>query len=192
MIKRLCLFIGLLLLVGCSDESWRTNDVSDMLPELDFDLVNEDSEAVDETAYADKATLVYFGFTNCPDVCPIMLATVASAIRQLEEGDRDNLQVLFISVDPERDTPSVLQTYTDAFGPEFIGLTGDRADIDAVANRYRITYEYGEKDEHGNYEVTHSSAVFAFDRHGKAKFMIRDSDSMTSIVADLKNLASGS
>lgn len=192
MYKRLFLIIGLLLLVGCSDEHWRTTDVSEILPELDFDLINEDGVAVDETAYADKATLLYFGYTNCPDICPIMLATVASAIRQLDEDVRENLQVLFVSVDPTRDTPSVLQIYTDAFGPEFIGLTGDAADIDAVANRYRITYEYGDIDANGNYDVTHSSAVFAFDQYGQAAFMIRESDSMTSIVADLNSLISDS
>lgn len=190
--KKLWLIIGLFLLAGCSDQNWRTNDITEVMPALDFDLVNEEGIEVDETDYAGKTTLVYFGYTNCPDVCPITLAKVASVVRQLDENDRDDVQILFITVDPSRDTSDVLQLYTDAFGPEFVGLTGEKEDIDAVANRYRITYEYGDKDARGNYDVTHSSAVFAFNQDNQARFMIRDSDSREAILADLKQMMSDS
>ena len=190
MFKRLLLTIGLLSLVGCSEERWRTTDISEIMPVLDFDLVNEQGRDVDETDYADKANLVYFGYTHCPDVCPITLANLATAIRQLDAEAREQIQVLFVTVDPERDTPEVLQLYTDAFGPEFTGLTGDRADIDALANRYRISYSYGDKNANGHYDVTHTSAVFAFDQQGDAKFMIRENDTTESIVADIRQLIS--
>ncbi|WP_249362076.1 SCO family protein [Halomonas sp. ATBC28] len=190
MCNKLLVVLALVLLVGCSDQRWRTTDISEMMPALDFDLVNEDGVEVDETLYEGKATLLYFGYTHCPDVCPITLAKMATALRRLDADVRDQIQVLFISVDPSRDTPEVMQLYTEAFGPEFIGLTGERADIDAVANRYRVTYDYDEPDAHGNYTVTHTSAVFAFDPQGDAHFMIRDSDTLESIVADLKQLVS--
>lgn len=182
--------LALLLLVGCSDQQWRTTDISEMMPALDFDLVNEDGVEVDETRYADKATLLYFGYTHCPDVCPITLAKMATALRRLDADVREHLQVLFVSVDPSRDTPEILKQYTDAFGPEFIGLTGERANIDAVANRYRVTYDYDDEDAHGNYTVTHTSAVFAFDAQGDAHFMIRDTDTVESVVSDLNQLVS--
>lgn len=188
--NKLLVVLALLLLVGCSDQRWRTTDISEIMPALDFDLVNEDGVAVDETRYEGKATLVYFGYTHCPDICPITLAKMATALRHLDADVRDQIQVLFISVDPSRDTPEVLQLYTEAFGPEFIGLTGERADIDAVANRYRVTYAYGEQDASGNYDVTHTSAVFAFDKQGEAHFMIRERDTLESTVADLDQLVS--
>lgn len=190
MCNRLLFVLALLLLVGCSDQQWRTTDISEIMPALDFDLVNEDGVEVDETLYEDKATLLYFGYTHCPDICPITLAKMASAIRQLDTDAREHIQVLFISVDPRRDTIDVLRQYTDAFGPEFVGLTGSNADIDAVANRYRVTYGYGDEDASGNYNVTHTSAVFAFDQQGQAAFMIREGDTLKSIVADLNRLIS--
>lgn len=192
MCHKLLVVLALLLLVGCSDQQWRTTDISEMMPALDFDLVNEDGVEVDETLYEGKATLLYFGYTHCPDVCPITLAKMATALRRLDADVRDQIQVLFVSVDPSRDTPEVLKQYTDAFGPEFIGLTGERTDINAVANRYRVTYDYDDEDAYGNYTVTHTSAVFAFDPQGDAYFMIRDSDTLESIVADLKQLVSDS
>ncbi|MGP8290020.1 SCO family protein [Halomonas sp.] len=188
MYKVLLATLAALLLVGCSDQSWRTTDVADIMPPLDFVLVDENGDSVQAEEYLGKPTLVYFGYTYCPDVCPITLARLGDAIRKLDDETRDEIQVLFISVDPARDTPEVLKRYTDAFGPEFVGLSGDKAAIDAVTNRYRVAYEYGEENENGDYLVTHSSAVFAFDREGQAQFLVRDSHPITDVEADIKRL----
>lgn len=188
MYKVLLATLTALLLVGCSDQSWRTTDVADIMPPLDFSLVDENGDSVQAEEYLGKPTLVYFGYTYCPDVCPITLARLGDAIRKLDDETRDEIQVLFISVDPARDTPEVLKRYTDAFGPEFVGLSGDKAAIDAVTNRYRVAYEYGEENENGDYLVTHSSAVFAFDREGQAQFLVRDSHPVTDVEADIKRL----
>lgn len=188
MYKVLLATLTALLLVGCSDQRWRTTDVADIMPSLDFSLVDENGDNVQAEEYLGKPTLVYFGYTYCPDVCPITLARLGDAIRKLDDETRDEIQVLFISVDPARDTPEVLKRYTDAFGPEFIGLSGDKAAIDAVTNRYRVAYEYGEENERGDYLVTHSSAVFAFDREGQAQFLVRDSHPVTDVEADIKRL----
>ncbi|MGO3055998.1 SCO family protein [Halomonas sp. AOP43-A1-21] len=188
MYKVLLATLAALLLVGCSDQSWRTTDVADIMPPLDFVLVDENGDSVQAEEYLGKPTLVYFGYTYCPDVCPITLARLGDAIRKLDDETRDEIQVLFISVDPARDTPEVLKRYTDAFGPEFVGLSGDKAAIDAVTNRYRVAYEYGEENENGDYLVTHSSAVFAFDREGQAQFLVRDSHPVNDVEADIKRL----
>lgn len=177
-----------LMLTGCFDHNWQTNDIADVMPALEFDLVDESGEAVRAEELSGKPTLLFFGFTHCPDVCPTTLTRLSAAIKRLDEAQRDEVQVLFVSVDPARDTPDVMKRYTEAFGPQFIGLTGERARIDALTNRYRVTYEYGEKDARGNYNVSHSSSVFAFDNQGEARFMISDIDSMDAIVGDLSYL----
>ncbi len=92
-------------------------------------------------------------------------------------------------MDPRRDDPETLRTYTDAFGPRFIGLTGDKAALDDLTRRYWATYGYGEEDSNGNYNVSHSSAVFAFDDNGEIRLLIHDSDPMDAVVADLERLA---
>lgn len=176
-------------LMGCEDANWHSTDISEAMPPLDFHLVDENGNAVDAEDYQGKTTLLFFGFTHCPDVCPTSLAKLAAATRQVDEELRDEIQVLFISVDPSRDTPEIMKQYTDVFGPQFIGLTGDKANIDAVANRYRATYEYGDKDAQGNYDVSHTSAIFAFDHDGNARRLMRESDPMDSMVADLTRLA---
>ncbi|WP_136246921.1 SCO family protein [Halomonas borealis] len=179
-----------LALSGCSDPNWRTTDISEIMPSLDFTLVDENGQTVDADDYLGKTTLLYFGFTHCPDVCPTTLARLTAATKQLDEDLRDDVQVLFVSVDPARDTPEVMDRYTAAFGPQFIGLSGETEQIDALTNRYRVTYSHGEKDDSGNYDVTHSSAVFAFDAEGDAQLLMRDSDPMENIVADIRRLAS--
>ena len=184
--------VAALTLAGCSDQNWRTTDVSEIMPPLDFSLVDEHGETVHAGDYAGKTTLLYFGYTHCPDVCPTTLARLSAATHQLDDELRDDVQVLFVSVDPARDTPEVMGQYADAFGPQFIGLTGETEQIDALTNRYRITYSYDEPDADGRYDVTHSSAVFAFDPQGDAQLLLRDSDPLDNIVADIERLASQS
>ena len=184
----LLLTAALFALAGCEDVNWRGTDISDAMPALDFELIDENGQPVDEGDYAGKTTLVYFGFTHCPDVCPTALARLSAAIRELDEPTRDAVRVLFVSVDPERDSPEVLDAYTEAFGPRFIGLTGDKAALDAVTNRYRVSYRLGEPEADGSYDVDHSSAIFAFDSGGDARLLMRDTDPVDSIAADIRRL----
>lgn len=193
MLKRLLFGLAalavLITVAGCEEtHEWRTADISDRLPPLDFTLTDENGRTVDESDYAGKPTLLFFGYTHCPDVCPVTLARLASVIRQLDADDRGQVQVLFVSVDPARDTPEVLEAYTDAFNPRFVGLTGGKEQIDAVTNRYRVHYSYGDKDADGDYAVTHSSAVMAFRRDGEPAFLTRDTDSDAALIDDLEAL----
>ncbi|WP_192035033.1 SCO family protein [Halomonas sp. YLGW01] len=177
-----------LSLAGCSDPNWHATDISEVMPALDLSLVNEDGKPVEEDDFLGTTTLLYFGYTHCPDVCPTSLARLTAAIKKLDEPDRDDVQVLFVSVDPERDTPAVLKRYTDVFGPQFIGLTGTTAQLHALTNRYRISYSYGEEDANGNYDVSHSSGIFAFDSEGQARLLMRDSDPIDTLVSDIRRL----
>lgn len=187
--KWLLLTLSALWLTGCSDPVWQTKDISGLMPPLEFTLTDENGREVSGEDYRGKPALLFFGFTHCPDVCPTTLTRLASISRELDEGARDDLQVLFVSVDPARDDPQTLRQYTDAFGPQFIGLTGDKAALDALTQRYRVTYGYGDKDASGNYDVSHSSAVFAFNRAGEVRLLIRDSDPTEAVVADLRRLS---
>ncbi|WP_306168983.1 SCO family protein [Halomonas sp. MMSF_3323] len=186
----MALFVTLWL-AGCSEPPWQTKDISGLMPPLAFELVDENGKDVNADQFLGKSTLLFFGFTHCPDVCPTTLARLDAATQRMDEAARDDIQVLFVSVDPRRDDAEKLREYTDAFGPQFIGLTGDKAALDELTRRYRVTYGYGEEDSEGNYDVSHSSAVFAFNDQGEARLLIRDSDPMEAVVADLERLASG-
>nr|WP_299241224.1 SCO family protein [uncultured Halomonas sp.] len=180
-----------LWIAGCSDQAWQTKDISGLMPSLAFELVDENGNDVNADQFLGKSTLLFFGFTHCPDVCPTTLARLDAATQRMDEAARDGIQVLFVSVDPRRDDAETLREYTGAFGPQFIGLTGDKAALDELTRRYRVTYGYGEEDSEGNYDVSHSSAVFAFDDQGEVRLLIRNSDPMDAVVADLERLASG-
>ncbi|PRY71766.1 SCO family protein [Halomonas ventosae] len=180
-----------LWLTGCGEREWQTKDISGLMPVLEFTLTDEKGNTVNAESFRGKPTLLFFGFTHCPDVCPTTLARLGTAIKRLDDETQEDMQVLFVSVDPARDDPETLKEYTDAFGPQFVGLTGDKQALDALTHRYRVTYGYGEEDDNGNYIVSHSSAVFAFNDQGEARLLIRDSDPMDAVVADLERLAGG-
>jgi protein SCO1 len=180
-----------LILAGCGHSSasrpWNLVNITGHMPPLNFTLTRDDGQAVTQKAYAGKLVLLYFGYTHCPDVCPTTLADLATAIKRLGP-DADKVRVLFVSVDPARDIPVVLKSYVNAFGPWFVGLTGTQAQLVDLTKRYRVAYRLGAPDGHGNYTVYHSSAVFIFDRQGKARLLTSLSDKPDLIAADLKRL----
>jgi len=100
----------------------------------------------------------------------------------------EQVRVLFVSVDPARDTPALLKTYAAAFGPEVVGLRGSEAELKTLTRRYRVSYGYGKPDARGAYEVSHSSAVYVFDREGEIRLLIGSSDGAAVITGDLKRL----
>ncbi len=111
--------------------------------------------------------LLYFGYTHCPDVCPTTLSLLSHAVTALGT-DAGQVRILFVSVDPARDTLAQLKTYAAAFGPEVVGLRGSEAELKALTKRYRVSYGYGKPDARGDYEVSHSSAVYVFDREARS------------------------
>ncbi len=182
------ILLALLALAGCGGEDWRTKEIASLMPPLAFTLIDERGETVEAGRYRGDVTLLFFGYTHCPDVCPTTLARLAGQVRDLPVEAREDIKVLFVSVDPARDDPERLTAYTDAFGPAVIGLTGSRDRLDALTRRYRVTYGYGEKDPTGGYAVSHPSGVFAFDRQGDARLLIRDGDNPEAVRHDLERL----
>ncbi|MCK2182698.1 SCO family protein [Halomonas getboli] len=178
----------LLALAGCGEPDWRTKDIASLMPPLAFTLTDERGETVEADRYRGEVTLLFFGYTHCPDVCPVTLARLAGQVREFPAERRDDVRVLFVSVDPERDDPERLSAYTEAFGPAVVGLTGRPAQLGALTRRYRVTYGYGEKDAAGGYAVSHPSGVFVFDRDGEARLLIRDGDAPEAVRHDLERL----
>ncbi|MFN2334729.1 MAG: SCO family protein [Wenzhouxiangellaceae bacterium] len=179
---------ALMLLAGCADDRWHGKDISGLMPELEFELIDENGQAVTEQMFAGRPLAMYFGFTHCPDICPTTLARLTAAVRQLPAPVRERLELAFVSVDPARDDPSQLARYTDAFGEKLLGLTGSQRQLRQITRRYRITYGYEEPDAEGHYEVSHSSAIFVFDRQHKSRLMLLDSLSVEQMRQDLERL----
>ena len=182
---------ALLTLAGCGNpQPWGLKDITGLMPDLQFTLTDQSGKTVHATDYRGKALLLYFGYTHCPDVCPTTLATLAQALKALGK-DADAVRVLFVSVDPARDTSEVLNDYVRAFGPQFVGLSGDEATLRSLAKRYRVTYALDKPDAQGDYTVSHSSAVFVFDPQGRVRLLGRGSDAPATIADDLKRLVAG-
>jgi protein SCO1/2 len=181
--------MSLMLLGACSEKPppWALRDISGLLPALEFALYDGSGRVGTASDFAGEATLLYFGYTHCPDVCPATLAQLAGVLRRLDGAAR-RVRILFVSVDPARDTPAVLQAYAHAFGPQVVALSGTEAQLRQLTKRYRVTYGLGKPDAAGNYEVSHSSAVFVFDRHGEARLLATQDDSADSLVGDLRRL----
>jgi protein SCO1/2 len=165
--------LSLVLLAGCSgDAGWHSIDVSGSSPPLALTMTRAaDGKAVTEADYRGRIVLLYFGYTYCPDVCPTTLANIADILKRLGPAAR-HVRVLFVTVDPNRDTLSVLAQYVRNFAPQIDGLRGTPDQLAALARRYRVVYSVQPATADHPYEVTHSSAIYVFDRSGAARLLI--------------------
>ena len=187
--------LGLALLAaGCArtrPAEARLHPLYGLAPRLAFSLEDSTTGApVTAAAFRGRVVMLYFGYTHCPDVCPTTLAKLAAAVRELPPAQRDRVRILFVTVDPARDTREVMRAYAAAFGPEVVGLRGTKTEIDRVAERYRVTYAFGKRNARGNYDVTHSSAVFVFGPQGRSAAVVEPADGVPAIRATLRTLAS--
>ena len=132
-----------------------------------FSLVGADGKPVTDRDFRGRYMLIFFGFTHCPDICPAELQVIAQALEKL--GDKaKNVVPIFITLDPERDTPAAMANYVKSFGPNFVGLTGSSEAIAAVAKAYRVAYSKVEnKESAGDYSVDHSALVYLMDPEGR-------------------------
>lgn len=152
-----------------------------------FTLTNQNDEIVSSDIYKDKYKLVYFGFTSCPAICPTELQKISTAITQLgEEGKL--IQPIFISVDPERDTPKVLKEYVGLFPHNLAGFTGSLADIEKVKKQYRIYAAKVQDPSASDYTVDHSSYIYFLGRDSKMIELFNTHDTAQDIVTRVKPL----
>lgn len=178
------------VLAGCTHrtEPFQLTNVTGHLPDLDFTLTGDDGRAVTGDSFKGRTSLVYFGYTHCPDVCPETMGRLMQVLGDLGP-DAQKVRILFITVDPARDTPKALHDYVGAFDSQHAeGLTGTDWQIESLAKRYRVAYQMEKRDPSGNYEVTHSSAVYVFDRQGRARLLATDHDTPDAIAQDLRRI----
>jgi len=135
-----------------------------------------------------EVVLMYFGYTSCPDVCPTSLAKLKAALSGLSPEETAQVQVIFVSVDPERDTPEKLEQYAHVFGSDFIGASGTRSEIDLIAESFGVFYKVNESDADGNYTVDHSSFIYVIDRQGYLVMNWTHESQPDEIRADLRYL----
>ncbi|WP_431262765.1 SCO family protein [Roseateles chitinivorans] len=151
----------------------------------DFALQGSDGRPHRLADFRGKVVMMFFGFTQCPDVCPTALARAAAVHQMLGEAAKD-FQVLFVTIDPERDTAPVLAAYTAAFHPSFLGLYSDLEGTAAVAKEFKVYY--GKVPTGSSYTMDHSTLSTVFDRQGKARLAIKHEMSATDVAEDVRQL----
>ena len=185
-----------MLIGGCqSGDDRGAIDISGNSPPLEFAMTRaSDGRRVTEADYRGRIVMLYFGYTFCPDVCPTTLANVADILKRLGP-DAERVRLLFVTVDPDRDTLPVLADYVKNFAPQIDGLRGDSDQIASLARRYRIAYSVTPATGTRPYEVTHGSAIYVFDATGAARLLIPSLGSTTGdiagVTADLRRLIEG-
>ena len=178
-----------LLCAGCDGgPQFKSTDITGVDYGKSLELTDHTGRARRLEDFRGKAVVVFFGFTHCPDVCPTTLADLSQAIRQLGP-DADRVQVLFVSVDPERDTREALAKYVTAFDPRFLGLYGDAAATQRVAKDFKIYYE--KRKTKDSYSVDHSSQSYVIDPQGRLRLLVRPDRIAADLPADLRTLLGG-
>jgi protein SCO1 len=174
-----------------SGPPYALKNITGLVEPLEFHLTNQDDQAVTAADYRHDLVLLYFGYTRCPDECPTTLTMLANALHTLGP-EASHVRVLFVSVDPQRDTTAVLKRYVSNFGPQFVGLRPDPSELTELSQRYRVAYHYEKPDKYGNYEVDHSSAIFVFDGDGRARLLGQSDNTAQQVASDLRRLLASS
>jgi len=163
--------LAVALLAGNPARAWNGDDMTGVLPTLKFTMTRaSDGKTVTAADYKGKIVLLYFGYTNCPDVCPTTLLNVTDMLKKLGK-QADDVRMLFVTVDPNRDTLDILKQYTGTFAAQIDGLRGTPDELATLAKRYRVSYSVTPAENGKPYEVTHGAAVYVFNRQGEIKVL---------------------
>ncbi|HTW72719.1 MAG TPA: SCO family protein [Acetobacteraceae bacterium] len=182
--------VAAVLLLGAGGLMWLAGASDGLSIGGPFTLENDAGKTVTARDFRGKYMLVYFGYTYCPDICPTTLNTVATVLEKLGPKAND-LAPIFITVDPQRDTPQVMQRYTAAFSPRLIGLTGTPDEIAKVAREYRVYYaKHVTGPGPNDYSMDHSSIIYLMGPDGKFIAPVRADESPTDMVANIRKLMS--
>jgi protein SCO1/2 len=196
-------FVPAVLLAGCEKQGsggsqmilspvnsqFKNTDLTGLGYARDFQLADHNGKMRSLADFKGKAVVVFFGYTQCPDVCPTTMAEMANVMKELGPL-ADKVQVLFITVDPERDTPEILSKYVPAFDPRFLGLIGDKESLDKVTKEFKVFYQKVPGKEAGSYTVDHTAGSYVYDPQGRIRLFIRHGQGTEPIVHDLKQLLS--
>lgn len=160
-------------MAGCDRKTqWHATDISGALPPLAFGMTDAMTGApVTAADFRGKVTLLYFGYTLCPDFCPTTLTNLAAILQRLGK-QADQVRVLFVTVDPNRDSLAVVKQYAALFAPQIVGLRGTPDELASLARRYRVAYSVTPARDGHPYQVTHSAIVYVFDQDGKSRLLV--------------------
>ncbi len=175
-----------LVLAGCDGgPKFRSTDITGVDYGKRLELTDHTGRARRLEDFRGKAVVLFFGFTHCPDVCPTTLGDISNALKGLG-GGADRVQVLFVTLDPERDTQEVLARYVSAFDPRFVGLYGDAAATRGAAQEFKIYYEKRKTGE--SYSVDHSAQSYVLDPQGRLRLLVRHERIGSDLAPDLRTL----
>ncbi len=182
--------LAALLLTGCGGNAeapkFRLTDVSGAGFGKELNLTDHEGRSRTLADFRGKVVTVFFGFTHCPDACPTTLAEMAQVMKELGP-DAEKVQVLFVTVDPERDTQSVLKQYVPSFNPAFLGLYGDAAATARAAKEFKVFYQK-QPVKGGGYSVDHSAGTFILDREGRLRLFAQYGQGAAPILHDIRLL----
>ena len=192
MTRALAHLFGVLLVAlaaGCGPDApkFKASDVTGTAYGRDFRLTDHTGKPRTLADYRGKAVVLFFGYTQCPDVCPTTLSELAEAMKRLGP-DADRVQVLFVTIDPERDTPELLAHYVPAFDPRFVGLYGDAAATARTAKEFKVLYQKQPGPTPATYTMDHSAGTFIFDPQGRLRLYVGYGQGPDVFVHDLRAL----
>jgi protein SCO1/2 len=179
-------------LAACAPDGpkFQSSDVTGATFGRDFQLMDATGKPRTLADYRGKAVVIFFGYTQCPDVCPTTLAELAEVMKRLGP-DADRVQVLFVTVDPQRDTPELLSKYVPAFDPRFAGLYGDAVATERTAKEFKIIYQKQPGATPGTYSVDHSAGTYIYDPQGRLRLYVSYGQSPDVFAHDLRELLKG-
>lgn len=175
------------LLAACSPPTFNSVDITGATYARSFELRDTRGERRSLQDFKGRVVVVFFGFTQCPDVCPTTLSDMAAAKKRLGSSAAD-LQVVFITLDPARDTAQVLDAYVKNFDPAFVALTGTEEEIARAAREFKVLHMKVEGRTPTSYSIDHTAASYVFDREGRVRLYVRHGQPAEAIAADLKQL----
>lgn len=176
------------ILSACSDRAvkFKSSDITGMTFSGDFALTDHIGKPRTLGDFKGRVVVLFFGYTQCPDVCPTTLSEVDAALKEL--GAKANeVQVLFVTVDPERDTQELLAQYVPAFNPSFLGLRGNQAELDTATKLFKVFYQKNPTAS-GSYTMDHSAGSFVFDKQGRIRLLVSYGAGASVFAHDLGQL----
>ncbi len=183
----LLLVVGAAVLLFAKPASFRGTTFGEPYPlASEIALTRSDGSSFKLSEMRGNVVLVFFGYTTCPDVCPTTMAELKLAVAELNEADAAQVKVLFVTVDPERDTPERMQAYADRFNPAFIGLSGTQADLEKIWQAYGVYREIVEGTSAAGYLVDHTARVTLIDQQGNMRISFGFDTPVEDMVHDLK------
>lgn len=190
-LRRLALLLVAATLAACSESpkppAFKTTDISGADFGKGFELTDSAGKRTTLDDFKGKVVVLFFGFTRCPDVCPGTLAELALVKKQLG-ADGDRMQVVFVTLDPERDRPEILREYVPAFDPTFVGLYGDPAAIARTAKEFKVYYRKVPGSAPDTYTLDHTAAAFVFDPRGRLRLFASYGQGPEALAHDIRLL----